>query len=658
MPILDIVIFFGILSLIVAFGLTFSRRAGKNLDNFFLGGRSLPWYIAGLSMVATTFAADTPLAVTELVGMNGISGNWLWWNMLAGGMLTTFFFADLWRRSGVMTEVELIELRYSGKAASFLRGFKAVYLGLFMNVLVIGWVNLALMTLLQVYFDLSTEMALLYTAIAMAAVAIYSSLSGLLGVVYTDVVQFFLAMIGCVALAIFVLNAPEVGGISGLKESLPPGALDFFPAVGETPAGNSGFSSYAVGVGTFFAFIGIQWWASWYPGAEPGGGGYIAQRMMSARDEKQAVYATLFFQIAHYCIRPWPWIIVGLAALSLFNFDNFVQQQGMTQKVQQLRDAGVPDKAFSMNMEELIAFSASDKAVKKNLNAIAPVSAKLQAAAKAAEASGSIIEQQTLGYVANTRNGFVYAMKNYLPTGWTGLLLAAFFAAYMSTISTQLNWGASYIVNDLYHRFLNPTASQEQLVRIARITTLILMLIGLVVSSFINSISGVWAFIIECGAGLGLVLILRWYWWRITAWSEIVATITPFFVYAACKLGGIAFPSSFFITVSITTIAWIIATMVSKPTNLDKLRDFYIKVQPDGVWGPIRQMTNEGDRNTSLTGLFVCWISALIMTYSFLFASGKLIFQEYSSAGIWIVVAIVCAIILSFAMSRTRIMRR
>ncbi len=579
---LDWIVIIGFLLLIIVVGLSFTRKGSKDMSSFFLGGRNLPWYIAGISMVATTFAADTPLAVTELVGKNGISGNWLWWNMLAGGMLTTFFFANLWRRAEVLTEVELIEMRYAGQPAAFLRGFKAAYLGIFMNVLIIGWVNVALMSLLEVFFGLSSQEALSYTALAMVFVAVYASMAGLLGVAITDVIQFFIAMTGCVILAILVVNSEKVGGITGLKEQLPAWSMSFFPTVGAAEEGAVGAGkTLAISVGAFFAYIGIQWWASWYPGAEPGGGGYVAQRMMSAKNEKHAVYATLFFQIAHYCIRPWPWILVALAAMILY-----------------------PD------------LTEADKKL-----------------------------------------GFVMAMKDFLPVGLKGLLLVAFFAAYMSTISTQLNWGASYVVNDIYHRFFKPAATQKQLVMAARLTTILLMFLGIIASTFITSISGVWSFIIECGAGLGLVLILRWYWWRINAWSEITATIAPFFAYAACKAAGLAFPDSFFITVGFTTIAWIVVTYFTKPTDMETLQKFYKKVRPDGFWEPVQQLSSVKKESSKLGYLFACWFSAVTMTYSILFGMGKLVFMEWSSAAMWIGIAVVSFIILQFMLGKTQILK-
>ncbi|MEQ9167077.1 MAG: sodium:solute symporter family protein [Fulvivirga sp.] len=556
-------------------GLKFRKEAGKDISSFFLGGRNLPWYIAGISMVATTFAADTPLAVTELVAQNGIAGNWLWWNMLAGGMLTTFFFARYWRRAEVLTDIELIEMRYSGKPAKFLRGFRSIYFGVFMNVLIIGWVNVALMSLLKVFFDIPDNQLLWYVAGAMILVSSYSAMSGLLGVAFTDVIQFGIAMIGSIILAVLVLNSDEIGGIDNLKANLPEGTLSFFPAVGSEGSG----TMLALGVGSFFAFIGVQWWASWYPGGEPGGGGYIAQRMMSTKSEKDAIYSTLFFQIAHYCIRPWPWIIVALCAVILY-----------------------PD------------LSAAD-----------------------------------------SKLGYVMAMKDFLPTGLKGLLLVAFFAAYMSTISTQLNWGTSYLINDFYQRFINPEADNKLLIRASRIGTIVIMFIALFVTSQINSISGVWAFIVECGAGLGLVMILRWYWWRINAWTEIVATIAPFVGYGLAKFVFINFdpawgkgigedPRSFFFTVGLTTVAWIITAFVTKPTDNTVLKNFFDKINPDGNWRPFRKEAN-GKR---IMQLGICWISAIIFAYSVLFFTGSIILKEFADAGIY-----AALIFVSFMVLRT-----
>lgn len=555
------------LFLLISLGISLfvRKKASNSLEDFFLGGRQFPWYLAGISMVATTFAADTPLAVTELVAKHGISGNWLWWSFLFGGMLTTFFFASLWRKSGVLTEVELIELRYSGKPAAFLRGFRSMYLGLFMNVFIIGWVNLAMNALLVIFFKIPENQVIYYTGGLMLIAAIYSSIGGLWGVALTDLFQFVIAMIGTVVLAFLVINNEQVGGISGLKASLPASTFDFFPEIGNGDLGGT----LSLSIGAFLAYTTVQWWASWYPGAEPGGGGYVAQRMMSAKDEKQAVYATLFFQIAHYCIRPWPWILVGLATLVLY-----------------------PDLA-----EE------------------------------------------------NKKLGYVMAMQDYLPTGFKGLLLVAFFAAYLSTISTQLNWGASYLVNDLYKRFIQKDAQQNQLVLVSKVLTLILAVIGLLITTQLETISGVWTFIIECGAGLGLVLILRWYWWRINAWSEIAATIAPFVAYAFSKFVlGWEFPNSFFLTVGFTTVIWLLVTFLTRPTESSVLQKFYDKVQPAGAWANFA--VNDSTPKASILNLLICWVSAIFLTYGSLFLIGKVIFAEWQMAGVYLAIVLVSLLVL------------
>ena len=575
----------------VFIGLRFAGRAGKSLGEFFLSGRKLPWYLAGFSMVATTFAADTPLAVNELVNNNGISGNWLWWNMLTGGMLTVFFFARYWRRAGIMTDVEFTEIRYGGKPAAFLRGFKAVYLGLFMNSIIIGWVNVALVSILHGFFDISYSNALYYVAGAMLLTATYSSISGMWGVAISDFIQFIIAMTGCIVLAIVVVNLPQIGGIDGLKRQLPEGTLSFIPKIGTGVSGTA--TGLSLGLATFLAFIGVQWWSSWYPGAEPGGGGYVAQRMMSAKDEKSSLWATLFFQVAHYCIRPWPWILVGLSTIILYPHE--------------------PDKKLS----------------------------------------------------------YVLAMRDHLPAGLRGLLLVTFFAAYMSCVGAQLNWGASYFINDLYKRFVRKPESfgddrkaQKHYVMASRLFTMLAMLIGLFTTTQITSISGVWRFVAECGAGLGLVLILRWYWWRVNVWSEIVATIVPFITFGTIKamyavqiasLGDkpteaavkafdelhpmLVFPNSFFITVAVTSICWLIATFITKPEKQEVLQAFYKRILPEGNWNPVRESLGITKEKSTIPYLVLSWLSAVMMTYSLLFLIGKIIFKEWDSAAILAVTA-------------------
>lgn len=645
METLDWIIFAVLAIIMIGAGLMASKMSGKDLSSYFLGSRNLPWWMAGISMVATTFAADTPLAVTELVAQNGISGNWLWWNLLAGGMLTTFFFANLWRRAGVLTEVELIQLRYGGPAARFLRPFKSVYLGLVMNTLVIGWVNLAMITILSGFFGISESTAILYTGITMALVTLYSTFSGLMGVVITDNIQFVIAMTGSIALAYFVLDAPEIGGIAGLKTQLPESAFDFFPSIGSDNA-----DVLSISAGAFFAFFGMMWWASWYPGAEPGGGGYIAQRMMSTKDEKSAVYSTLFFQIAHYCIRPWPWIIVGLSAIVLFNIEPQLTETTSTQWYELAAHGDVnawvadPSTAPEEWREQALALSTT----------------------LTDESSSNPKLADALQYNANSRFGYIFALKNHVPAGWMGVLLIGFFAAYMSTISTQLNWGASYLVNDFIVPLRKsstkrddvleeaPEQDDQKLVRISKVTVVVLAIIGFLVSLKIESISGVWSFIMECGAGLGLVLILRWFWHRINAWSEITATIAPFIGYGIAKSLGYEFPNSFFITVMFTTISWIIVTLLTPAESNDTLQNFYDRIRPGGSWKPFR---HAGDPKSNLGQLAICWILAVIMTYSILFAMGDFIFAEWADALMYAGIALVTGIGLYFQLQKTQILK-
>jgi Na+/proline symporter len=552
----------------IGIALYYSKRAGKSTDEFFLSGRNLPWYLAGLSMVATTFAADTPLAVTELVAKNGIAGNWIWWSYAFGGLLTVFFFAKLWRRAGIMTEAEFAEIRYSGKPARFLRGFRALYLGLLMNIVIMGWVNKAMISILVGMFNVPETEVIFYVFGAMLLVAVYSALSGLWGVVVTDAFQFFMAMGGTIILAVLVVNTPQVGGISGMQEKLPNFVFDFFPSVSDA---SSAGGIFVLTAAAFFAYVGINWWASWYPGAEPGGGGYVAQRMMSAKDEKHSLFATLFFQIAHYAIRPWPWILVGLSTLILY-----------------------PDLAA---------------------------------------------DQQKMGYI--------YSMNDYLPIGLKGLLVAAFFAAYMSTIATQLNWGSSYILNDFYRRFVKRNKDEKHYVRVSRLTTVALMIISVFITLFIDRISGAWEFIIEAGAGLGLVLILRWFWWRVNAWSEISATITPFLIIPFVRMLKIEFPITLYYIVPATTVVWLVVTYLTKPTDEKKLLEFYRKIHPGGIlWKKISSQIPDVQSDSGFLRMFVNWIFGVLLVYSILFGTGSVIFGSFSTAAIYLVLAAISVVII------------
>ncbi|MEX2597866.1 MAG: sodium:solute symporter family protein [Salibacteraceae bacterium] len=642
--ILDWSIIIGFLLLSLAIGLYYRKGAGKSIGDFFLGGRNLPWYIAGISMVATTFAADTPLAVSELVAQGGIAKNWLWWSFLFGGALTTFFFAMLWRRANILTELEFIQLRYEGKPAFYLRLFKSVYLGLFMNAIIIAWVNLAMMSLIEIFFETSSNTAFWITAGMMVLAMSYSALSGLKGVAITDTVQFAIAMIGCIILSVIVVNSDRVGGISNLKEALPNETFSFYPTIGNTTIeGSDLLHGFGLTIGSFLAFIGIQWWASWYPGAEPGGGGYIAQRMMSTRSEKDAVWATLLFQVGHYCLRPWPWIVVGLCAIMLY-----APQDG------QLKDDLITfSQPYDINqvqpeksIESLEKTGAQDK---ESFFKLFP------------SYEHSPLKQQVI-YHYEPRMGFVMAMRDFLPNGLIGLLLVAFIAAYLSTISTQINWGASYIVNDLILPISN-SSNEKNLVLYSRLTSVGIMILGAMVTPFITSISGVWEFILQCGAGLGLVLILRWYWWRINAWSEIAATIAPLIAYGFCyfylnDFMGERFVrnnGSFYITVLFTTIVWISVTFLTPKPSSSFTKTFIKRVKPMGIWPNFDHQPTD---NRQIKWLFLNWLSMILFIVSFLFGTGSLILLEMDAAFIYFAVSILSAFALRMFLKKTNIFGR
>ena len=559
---------------VISFGIAiyFYKRAGESTLEFFLSGRNMPWWLAGTSMVATTFAADTPLAVTEMVAKNGIAGNWLWWNFVFGGILTVFFFARLWRRSGVLTDVEFIELRYSGPEAAWLRGIKAVYFGLLMNVIILGWVSLAMQTIIQVLFPgvtffgmtsvsilgLHFTASLAWVGVIILLVGVYSLISGLWGVAVTDLFQFVVAMGGTILLAFYALDMPGVGGMHGLLEKLPKSTFNFFPTIGNVA---EGAGVLALSTAAFVAYIGVQWWSSWYPGAEPGGGGYIAQRIMSAKDEKHSVFATLWFNIAQYCLRPWPWIIVALVSIVLYP------------------------------------------------------------------------------HLASPREGYVLVMRNALPAGMLGLLVAAFLAAFMSTFATQLNWGTSYLINDFWRRFIKPDADEKHYVLVSRIVTFLLAVFSLIVTTMLHSISQAWGLVLSASAGLGLVLILRWYWWRVSAWSELAATLAPIFMVILSLLGvkvpGLEdpFPINLFYVVAITTVIWVIVTFITRPTKKETLDIFYRRVHPGGPgWNKISKLHPDVEPDKGLWALFFDWMAGVALVYLVLFGVGYLLFYETSSA--------------------------
>ncbi len=539
-------------------GLYFTKRGGESLAEYFISGRAAPWWLAGASMVATTFAADTPLLVTGLVATKGVAGNWLWWNMVMSGMLTVFFFARLWRRANVVTDVEFSEIRYSGRPAAFLRGFRAIYLAVPINLIIIGWVTRAMIKILTISLGVSPELAV---GICFVVTVCYAVAAGLWAVLWTDLVQFVIKMAAVIVLAIFAVRA--VGGIDVMREKLTAhfgsetAALSVLPV---SVSAGGGITAYAwMPLLALSVFLFVQWWAAWYPGAEPGGGGYVAQRIFAARTERDGVLATLFFQIAHYALRPWPWIVTGLATVILYP-------------------------------------TLQDK-----------------------------------------ESGYVHAFVDLLPTPWRGFMLAGFAAAYMSTIGTQLNWGASYLINDVYKRFVRREASERHYVAVSRIATVLLFLGSILVTSELSSIERAWRFLIALGAGTGLVYILRWYWWRINAWSEISAMVVSF-VAALITLRTI--PGHFapgdpnadawvmLVTVGITTVVWLTVTWVTAPEPGPVLEAFYRRVRPGGPgWRHVAIGAGFGAEPLSVGRLaWVNWIAGIVAAYACLFGIGKLIF--------------------------------
>lgn len=561
MTALDWVIIVAYFVLAAAIGLAMARRGGRSLADYFVSGRALPWWLAGTSMVATTFAADTPLAVTELVARHGVAGNWLWWNMVMSGILTVFFYARLWRRAGVLTDAEFTEIRYAGRPAAFLRAFRAAYLALPINLIITGWVNLAMADIIGVTLDLPRVWALVFCFVLAAS---YSTIAGLWGVVLTDFFQFALAVGGAIVLAVVAVSA--VGGIAGLEQGLAAvygsrqAALAFFPRPGVA----------WMPVITLVVYLSVNWWAAWYPGAEPGGGGYIAQRIFSSKSERDGVLATLWFNVAHYAVRPWPWILTALATTILY--------PGL----------------------------------------------------------------------ANPREGYIRAVVELLPPGLTGVLLASFAAAYMSTISTQLNWGASYLVRDLYQRFFAPHAEEKRLVRASRVATLAIMLASLLVTYLLGSIEGAWRFLLALGAGTGLVFLLRWYWWRINAWSEISAMVASLVASLFLWFGAGLDPDDpaqwawiMLATVGVSTATWLLVTFWTRPEPEGTLVEFYRRVRPGGPgWARVAERAGFPREPTAGGALnWTNWIAGVVSVYATLLGVGRLIFGEPVAAAAHLLVA-------------------
>jgi Na+/proline symporter len=563
-------------------GIYYARRATGSTSEFFLSGRNVPWWLAGTSMVATTFAADTPLAVTGFVANNGIAGNWLWWNMVMSGMLTVFLYARLWRRAGVMTDIEFAELRYSGKPAAFLRGFRALYLGLPINCIILGWVNLAMVKILEITLGLDKRGAMLVVIGMLLFTAFYTAISGLWGVLVTDLFQFALKMGMVIVLAILAVNA--VGGIDQMKAKI--GAMDAARGAGSRLAFFPEYDSIWMPAITLFVYLAVNWWATWYPGAEPGGGGYVAQRIFSAKNERHGLLATLWFNIAHYALRPWPWILTALASIILYP---------------------------------------------------------------------TLVDKES-GYIVTLLD------PNVFPSYLRGFMLAAFAAAYMSTIGTQLNWGASYVINDFYRRFVKRTASDKHYVIASQLVTLFLMIVSLVVTFYLESIGDAWRMLLVTGAGTGTVLLLRWFWWRINAWSEvsamICAAVMSLFLQVVLKW-DVRAPRDFalvmLVTVGITTVVWVTVTMLTKAEPKEKLIAFYKRVRPEGPgWDGIAREAGLSAEHAQgrLSLQFVNWILGCVLIYGSLFGIGKLIFKEWAAGSVYLLVAIVAGVLISRNLSR------
>ncbi|HET9013474.1 MAG TPA: sodium:solute symporter family protein, partial [Gemmatimonadaceae bacterium] len=572
-------------ALSMGIGLVFTKKGGENIEEYFLSGRNVPWWLAGASMVATTFAADTPLVVTGLVAAHGVAGNWLWWNMLMSGMLTVFFFARLWRRAKVMTDVEFAEVRYSGRPAAALRGFRALYLAIPINLIILGWVTRAMIKILTIslglrdvqFAGLTISGEILAVGICFIITVAYSAGAGMWAVLWTDLVQFVIKMAAVIVLAVFAVRA--VGGMDKLKAGLAThfGSADAAISVLPVSWTPSGLAAYAwMPLLTLAVFLSVQWWAAWYPGAEPGGGGYVAQRIFSSKTERDGVLATLFFQVAHYAIRPWPWIITGLATVLLY-------------------PAGI-------------------------------------------------------GPAHDHEAAYVQAFVDLLPTPWRGFMMAGFAAAYMSTVGTQLNWGASYLVNDFYKRFVNKDATEKHYVSVSRWATVFLFLGSVFVTMNLQTVEGAWKFLLALGSGTGLVLILRWYWWRINAWSEISAMIASFVVsIAAITAFKGRFPAGdlradawvMLTTVAVSTVIWVSVTFLTAPEPESKLESFYQKVRPGGPgWRRISDRLGYGGESIPGGALaWTNWIAGIVAVYASLFGIGKLIFGQTVTGLIMLVVA-------------------
>jgi Na+/proline symporter len=552
--------------------LFFWRRASSSTSEFFTSGRAAPWWLVGISMVATTFSTDTPNLVTNFVRERGVAGNWLWWSFLLTGMMTVFFYARLWRRSGVLTDLEFYEIRYSGQAAKLLRGFRAVYLGFFFNLVIMATVNLAAAKIGNIVLGWPPGRTLFVCAVM---TIFFASVSGLWGVLVTDSIQFGITMTGTFAVAYYALQQPAVGGLSGLFAQVPPRTIALLPDFGD----------WSTALAVFILPLTIQWWSVWYPGAEPGGGSYIAQRMLASKTEKDAVVGTLLFNVMHYALRPWPWIIVALASTIIYP---------------QLSDIA---------------------------------------------ATFPQLDRSLLG------NDIAYpAMMRFLPAGFLGLVVAGTLAAYRSTIETHLNWGTSYLVHDFYRRFLRPGLSEKHYVLVGRLTTAGLMICAAFMTYALATAKEAFELILSIGAGTGLLYLLRWFWWRVSAWSEIAAMVSSFLValgfFVARKNGlELAAEVSLLVTVGVTTVVWIVTTLLAPPTDAATLERFYTLVRPAGPgWRPVAQRVGITAVEDSLPQAMLGWVLGCAFVYSGLFGVGSLLYGRMPQFAMWLVVFVVSGV--------------
>lgn len=616
-----IVAAFFLISLLI--GLWASKRGTQDFASFFLSGRQMPWWLLGFSMVATTFAADTPNLVTGIVRQNGVAGNWVWWGFLLTGMLTVFVYAKLWRRSGVFTDLEFYELRYSGGMASFLRGFRSVYLGFFFNLFVMANVCLAGIKIGAILLGLNPYETLI---IASVITVLYSTLGGLFGILLTDFFQFLIAMLGAVLAAVYIVNLPEVGGLDQLLAQAPVvEKMNFFPD----------FSDPASYIPLLVIPLAVQWWSSWYPGAEPGGGGYIAQRMLAAKNERHATGATLFFNLAHYALRPWPWILVALASLLLFPIDLPEARQEATRLLQSPEMAPLAE-AYQKSPDALSP--EQRESVRTLLFQEKGLSSLRQAFPEDLVPDGKL--EHDLAYPA---------MMRRLPTGLLGLLVASLIAAFMSTISTHLNWGSSYLVGDLYKRFFRKEASGKELVRVGQLTTVLLMILASLLALGLSDAVQVFGLMVQIGAGTGLIFILRWFWWRVNAYSELAGMVISFIVALTLEFGqfGLAGHEKLLLGVGITTLGWLTATFLTPADSYETLLAFYKKVKPASFgWGPVLRRGLESGHirpeeisRGKIPLEISCILAGSLNVYSLLFAAGWALYGNTMAALIALSVA-------------------